>query len=239
MKWKWICQQIFILNIFQKLHSEKHLEYKEAQKLLPKGPKRKLEDSDEKGSTSHGGKQPKLKFPVLTKTTNQQTNFDSALIDYVVNSIRPFSTVSDENFKNMIKAANPSLKVLSRPTLMRRIKDEEGRWKEIVKTQLKEAEFVSTTADVWSSHHHSYMGVSAHYITKNLKRRQENCRAVFLESSPCAHFRKVHSNMERHPSTESFREHQGHYRKTNHVPGCHQMEQPSGLFFRIDRDLQQ
>lgn len=147
--------------------------YKTAQKTLPKGSiKRKVVDTaGEAGNSPVGGKQAKLEFPVLSKTTNQQKNFDAALTSYVVNSIRPFSTVDDNNFKSLIAAANPSLKVMSRPTLMRHIKADEKRWKEVVKEQLKEVEHVSTTADIWSTHHHAYMGISCHYIGKDLERR--------------------------------------------------------------------
>lgn len=93
-----------------------------------------------------------------------QKNFDEALISYIVHSTRPFSTVEDPNFIAVIKAANPNVKIFSRPTLMRRIKAREEEIKKRVKIQLKGPEFVGTTADIWSNRHHGYMGIAAHYI---------------------------------------------------------------------------
>lgn len=42
--------------------------------------------------TRHLEKQSKLNFTVTSTSNNQQKNFDAAVVNYVVNSIRPFST---------------------------------------------------------------------------------------------------------------------------------------------------
>lgn len=114
-----------------------------------------------------------LNFEVLSKASTAQKNFDVALVDYVVKSIRPFSTVSDPNFIDLIKAANKEINVMGRMTLMRRITDLTLTLKQKIIAKFNNAEFVSTAADIWSNQHHSYMGISAHYIDKNMERRSE------------------------------------------------------------------
>lgn len=68
---------------------------------------------------------------------------------------------------------------------MRRIKSREAIIKDEVKQQLSKIEYVSTTADVWSNRHYSYMGLSAHYISEDLKRQ-----SVLLA---CEHFKGSHT----------------------------------------------
>lgn len=96
--------------------------------------------------------------------------FDDSIVSYVVNSMRPFSSVSDKWFINMFKVANPDLKVMSRSTLMRRIQSRRDLDHKETVAELAKSEYISTMADIWSSKHHSYLGVSATWLDDDLKR---------------------------------------------------------------------
>lgn len=62
---------------------------------------------------------------------------------------------SDINFK---------LEVPSRRTLVRRINDDYNRIVENLKQILQNIKYISTTADIWSTKHKSFMGVTAHWV---------------------------------------------------------------------------
>lgn len=102
-----------------------------------------------------------LKFPVLKIVNNKQEQFDSALTRYVTNSMRPFSTVEDPSFNEMIATLNPAIKVMSRGTLMKRIESSAHESRIEAREIFSRATNVSTCADVWATKNDSYLGVVA------------------------------------------------------------------------------
>ncbi|KYN01440.1 hypothetical protein ALC62_07790 [Cyphomyrmex costatus] len=83
---------------------------------------------------------------------------------------------SDINFK---------LEVPSRRTLVRRIDNDYNRIVNNLKQTLQSIKYISTTADIWSTKHKSFMGVTAHWITEDLKRN-----SCVLD---CRRFKGTHS----------------------------------------------
>lgn len=92
---------------------------------------------------------------------NKQERFDAALTRYVTNSMRPFSTVEDPNFKEMIATLNPEVKMMSRGTLMKRIEESTEESRTEAKELFSRATYVSTCADIWATKNDSYLGVAA------------------------------------------------------------------------------
>lgn len=61
---------------------------------------------------------------------------------------------------------NSDLEIPSRRTLGRRIDDDYNRTVEHLKQTLQNVNYISTTADIWSTKHKSFIGVIAHWVKK-------------------------------------------------------------------------
>lgn len=87
--------------------------------------------------------------------------------------MKPQKTVEDKEFEELVTGLsklNTSVSVMSRRTLGRRVTEMYNEMVVKVKQILAEQSYVCTTADVWSSNHRSYMGITAHWIDTELKR---------------------------------------------------------------------
>lgn len=68
----------------------------------------------------------------------------------IINQCLPFSLVESEDFRLLIQGGYPMLKLVSRPTLMKRF---DNNTVELLKNMKKEMSFINhitTTADCWS-----------------------------------------------------------------------------------------
>lgn len=74
---------------------------------------------------------------------------------------------------------------MSRSTLMRRMDDRKKEEQVAVVRELAKVDKVCTLADGWSSRHHGFLGVSAHWLDNNLERRSRVLA--------CTHFRNPHT----------------------------------------------
>ena len=59
---------------------------------------------------------------------------------------------------------NPALKLMSRRVLGRRINTSAEEVLQSVTAMLRAQHHVCTTADIWSTKHRTFMGVSAHWV---------------------------------------------------------------------------
>uniref|UniRef100_A0A1Y1N367 hAT-like transposase RNase-H fold domain-containing protein n=1 Tax=Photinus pyralis TaxID=7054 RepID=A0A1Y1N367_PHOPY len=108
-------------------------------------------------------KQMKLFDPILQKLSKQK-QLDKNIMQYVTCSMKPLSTVDDPYFIKIITDLNPELKTMSRRTLGRNIDKSYAETMQKLKTILQNINHVSTTADIWSTKHKSFMGVTAHWV---------------------------------------------------------------------------
>lgn len=67
---------------------------------------------------------------------------------------------------NVFLDINSDLEIPSRRTLGRQIDDNYNRAVEHLKQTLQNINYISTTADIWSTKHKSFMGVTAHWVKK-------------------------------------------------------------------------
>lgn len=109
--------------------------------------------------------------------------------------------MDDVPFKNlMLHAHGSAITVMSRRTLMKRIAARMSQDHSETLVELAKTDYVSTMTDVWSTKHHSYLGVSAHWLDENLQRRSRVLA--------CPHFRNPHSGERIASSLQAI--HDGH-----------------------------
>ncbi|XP_077256457.1 uncharacterized protein LOC143894193 [Temnothorax americanus] len=126
------------------------------------------------------------------KLLSLQEQLDEDITQFVVHSMTPLRIVDDPYFQAIfdhlkVKARGKPITVLSRRSLGRRIKDlYESNTKSIKKILTEEAQYICTTADVWSSKKRSFLGVTAHWININSLKRQSAVLA-------CRRFQGTHS----------------------------------------------
>lgn len=81
-----------------------------------------------------------------------------------------FFTVEHESFKNLVSGLSRGFKPPCRETTLNHLKDKQEQMLGKLKQTLSQIDYVCTTADIWSNIQKSYMGVTCHYIDKDLKR---------------------------------------------------------------------
>lgn len=139
---------------------------KDNQKKKRKCKEQSIESSS---GSSTAFKQAKLVF--RTSSTLDQTKFDQLILNYVVNGMRPLSTVEDPDFRNLFTKMDFGVSIMSRRTLGRKLDDMYLDINSKVKETIKFQNYVCTTADIWSSKSRSFMGVTAHWIDEHLERQ--------------------------------------------------------------------
>lgn len=62
---------------------------------------------------------------------------------------------------------NNEIEVMSRRTIGRKISTNYSKLKNDLREKLKSVKYVCTTADIWSTKHRSFMGITAHWVSFN------------------------------------------------------------------------
>lgn len=147
--------------------------------------KKKTEMRSSGSSSGSVSKTGKLKKQTIALTQEQ---FDEDIVKYFIHSMIPLRAIEDPYFLNIfadLKLSNIGLKIISRRTLGRRIKDYYTNEIAEIKSKLYETNYVCTTVDIWSGRKRSFLGVTAHWITKDL------CRISMALA--CRRFKGTHS----------------------------------------------
>ncbi|KAJ8355876.1 hypothetical protein SKAU_G00186700 [Synaphobranchus kaupii] len=88
----------------------------------------------------------------------------------IVLDSQPFSLVEDIGFKAFVNKLNPTYTIPTRKALKLMVDKRYDEAKEKAMAEVQDAEYVSLTADMWTSiNMDSYLGVTCHYITKETK----------------------------------------------------------------------
>ncbi len=88
----------------------------------------------------------------------------------VVKDLQPFTIVEDMGFRAFVNKLDPSYVLPSRKALKTMVTERYNSTKEKTMRDLQKAEYVSLTADMWSSiNMDGYLGVTCHYITPEAK----------------------------------------------------------------------
>ena len=181
------------LKHLKKKHSEQFPKYLEYKKVKREDQKRKIDtDTDVSVNEIEEG-QPKKKLIKLRQTklnitsasnyVVNQKSFDDRIINYIVDSMSPISTISRPSFVEMFDGFG--VNVIHRTTALNRIYAMYNRTVVNLKNSLSKVEYVCTTADIWSSKKRSFMGVTCHWIDNTLNRHSA--------ALACKRFGGIHS----------------------------------------------
>lgn len=147
--------------VFQRKHPDILSKYEEDKvKQGISGKRQKLLNIEQ---TSSKLKQNKLDFKSQSQKIAQK-RLDDNIINYVVQSMKPLSTVDDPNFVKIFTDISENFHVMSRRTLGRKIEMSQKEITEKLINILSNLDFVSTTADIWSTKTRSFLGVTAHWV---------------------------------------------------------------------------
>lgn len=156
-----------VFACFQRMHPS-HLE--QYSKLTSQAKKRKAGSSsviDHSNADEPHEKLPKQQqsiTSVMNANMVGQSVVDKLIMNMIVEGILPLRLVEQPAFVELITGLQPNRTIISRPTLTRRIEDSATVVRGKLIDLLKEQSHVATTADCWSSHGKSFLGMTVHWI---------------------------------------------------------------------------
>jgi len=98
----------------------------------------------------------------------------SLLAEYVIEDMRPLSTVESPAFRKLINSMCPT-QLPDRKSFTAYLDTVYDSMVDKVKNTLQKIGIVSTTVDVWTAHHRSFLGITAHWIDPDTLQR---CKAA-------------------------------------------------------------
>ncbi|CAI5682826.1 unnamed protein product [Oreochromis niloticus] len=107
---------------------------------------------------------PPLKQAILSTPAITQRRVNSLVFDFIVNEVQPFSTVENTSFRKMVEGLSGGRSPVCRKTLMTHIEKTFPKMKEAITEILLHTQHVCTTADIWTAHHRSFIGITCHWI---------------------------------------------------------------------------
>lgn len=130
-----------------------------------------------------------MKQSILTNALQKSINLDKLIVNFVVDTMSPMSIVENKSFRALIEGAQQLThppKLMCRRTYNNKIADAYTEYKGSLKNRLKAAQFVCTTADIWSSSRRSYLGMTVHWIDSDTFARNSSSLA-------CRRFKGSHT----------------------------------------------
>ena len=95
---------------------------------------------------------------------------DKLFMDFMVQEMLPAKLVDSPALRKWATYLNREVRLPSRKTFMRRLKDWADGGRAKVMEVLSKADRVATTADLWTAHNRSFLGMTAHWLDANLQR---------------------------------------------------------------------
>ena len=111
---------------------------------------------------------------VLNRPSIPANKLHSLLAGYVIEDMQPLSTVESPAFRKLIGSICPT-QLPDRKSFTVYLDTVYDSMVSKVKETLEAVDIVSTTVDVWTAHHRSYLGMTAHWIDPQTLRR---CKAA-------------------------------------------------------------
>lgn len=86
----------------------------------------------------------------------------------------PISSVDSESLRRIVEKlpTKSGVELPQRKSFVGHLEREYDKMNSNLKATLEEAEFVSTTADIWTVNNKSFMGVTVHWINSTLQRNK-------------------------------------------------------------------
>ena len=140
--------------------------------IVPEGGKRKRTTEDDEDEMHRDSKKQatlQRKVPPVV--------IRSLVAKYIIDDMLPLSTVESPAFRKLVSgllsASLQSVEMPNRKSLSSYIQKAYEMMVKKIKETLEGVSQVSTTADVWTARHHSYLGMTVHWIDhKSLKRHK-------------------------------------------------------------------
>ena len=150
------------------------------------GEKRQRDDLSDAYLSSQSAPGQKVQCTV-TSAPITQARLDKLILNYIVQCMRPLSTVEDKSFVELVEGLQqkPPKKVMTRKTLSVRLNEAHHNMLQCLRDKLVSASYVCTTADIWSTNNKSYFGVTVHWLSDDFQR----CSAVL----GCRRFKGSHT----------------------------------------------
>ena len=105
--------------------------------------------------------------PKGNRTSITESELTGLVLNMVMESMLPFSFVEQPSFKEFITACQPGVAIPSRYSIVKTLEKKHESSKAAVKSAMISVEFVATTADCWTAHWRSYLGVLIHWFCYN------------------------------------------------------------------------
>ena len=140
--------------------------------IVPEGGKRKRTTEDDEDEMHRDSK----KQATLQRKVSPVV-IRSLVAKYIIDDMLPLSTVESPAFRKLVSgllsASLQSVEMPNRKSLSSYIQKAYEMMVKKIKETLEGVSQVSTTADVWTARHHSYLGMTVHWIDhKSLKRHK-------------------------------------------------------------------
>lgn len=121
--------------------------------------------------------------PILVKTVEpklcqvsssspDQELVNRLVVDFVVQDVQRISLVEQPSFIALVKGLAPSCEVMYRQALEEHVECTYEQMTADVRTRLRDIPTVCTTADIWSWHGCSFLGITVHWIDLSSLKRQ-------------------------------------------------------------------
>ncbi|XP_013996278.1 uncharacterized protein [Salmo salar] len=166
---------------------KKHLERKHPSMYL-KSPK--VEMNGPNGpTTSDSPKEPKYKKSKLENLVHQMTSqpkVNALVFNFMVDDVQSLSVLEQPAFRKLIEGLSGGKMSMTRNTFINRIEMAFSKMKDKLKENLDSVQSVCTTADIWTAHNRSYIGMTCHWIEKNELERKSAALA-------CARIQGAHT----------------------------------------------
>uniref|UniRef100_A0A3Q4H3B9 HAT C-terminal dimerisation domain-containing protein n=1 Tax=Neolamprologus brichardi TaxID=32507 RepID=A0A3Q4H3B9_NEOBR len=120
-------------------------------------------------------KQRKLDFGQPAAQSITQPQLHRLIARYVVEDMKPISTVESHAFRQLIShipVRGRAGKAPCRKTFSSFLDQEYANMESELKNTLDMVEYISTTADIWTVHNKSFLGVTAHWINAQSMKRE-------------------------------------------------------------------
>lgn len=110
------------------------------------------------------------KIGCFAKPTQQMVT--QSILNFVCDALVPFSTVNNPSFRALMKLGFPNINVLDRRSLSDKIKAEYTMTKDSMRKQFERLNYICVTADCWTAHKRSFLGMTAHWVDQKTFKRE-------------------------------------------------------------------
>ena len=137
-------------------------------------PEKRKRRNETDGDCNDGEPKRQCTLPTMLNRHSVPVNkLQSLLAEYVIEDMWPLSTVDSPAFRKLLGSICPT-QLPDRKSFTVYLDTVYDSMVSKVKKTLETVDIVSTTVDVWSAHHRSYLGMTVHWIDPHLKEMQSS-----------------------------------------------------------------